>query len=227
MWTKSGLSPFQSGSSLFSRGRVRYRRELVQPSAGDPWSPRYIHTQMRPFPNSLPERKTVSWREQNVPFVVHYPSQTESMLFGDALTGKYYSEPFSTMDRDGSLVISPSLHPLSQQSSLYKHAFDSDDVTCGLILHRSTDGELVVHGVEGKLRAYIWKPGDIDSFFPDVDKTIQVCIKSVENVLSVATPYRTVILTEGNTLKAPKNHVVGLEDIDDIPDTYASFNHKI
>lgn len=230
MWTKSGISSFQTGSSLFSRGRVRYRRELVQPDANNLWSPRYARTQMRPFPNALPERKTTSWRKRNAPFFIQFPSRAETMLFGDTMNGRYFPDTYTSTKNDNEVFsYQNNVHPLSRQQphTLYKHAFDSDEKTCGIVLHRSTDSELLVHSIKGKLRAYIWKPEGMNVLFPDSDKTIQICAKSVADVMSIAMPYRTVLLVEGDSLLAPKNHIVGLEDIDDIPHTSASFNHRI
>lgn len=208
---RAGLSPFQQGSSLFSRGRVRYRRELVQPSAAHPTNP--FRTQMRPAPNALPQRRTILWGQRNVPFTIQYPTRTEAMLLYDPVIQSYIPEPYSTMERDGSIVI-------PDADVLVKHAFDR---TCAHLIHRASEN-LVIHNVEGTLKAYLWKAGALARLLPQ--GTVQRCVDSLPDLASKIPPETIKTLGENEVLHLAKDEVVGLEDVDSEPHTLVSFHYR-
>ena len=186
-YPSAGLSPYQQGSSLFSRGRVRYRRELVQPSATMPMAPRPERTQMRPAPNHMPQRRTTLWGQRNLPFSIQYPSKTESMVFYDPSIQAYIPEPFATMERDGSIVI-------PDADVLVKHAFDR---TCGHLIHKAGDN-LVIHNVEGTMKAYLWKPGQLDNLFSKGE--VQKCVESLPALVDHISPQKQINLQENDVL---------------------------
>ncbi len=212
---RAGVSPYQQGSSLFSRGRVRYRRELVQPSADNAWAPRPERTQMRPAPNAQPQRRTTLWGQRNLPFSIQYPSKVESMIFYDPLIESYIPEPFSTMARDGSIVI-------PDADILVRHAFDR---VCKHLIHKAGEN-LVIHNVEGRLKAYLWKPGVLDHLFNKKEKVIQRCVESLPALASEFPPEKESEVTENEILHIPKDWVIGLQDIDSSPHTLASFHYQ-
>lgn len=208
-----GLSPYQFGTSQFSRSRVRYRRELVQPSAKNPWAPRPQRTMMRPAPNAMPARKTSMWQEPNMPFSIQFPSRVESMLFRDPLLSTYIPEPFATMDRDGSILI-------PDVDLLVRHSFDK---TCKHLLHRALEN-LVIHNVEGSLKAYLWKPGSLEGEF--AKNQIQKCVESLPDLAAKIAPYKQKLVEDGDVLHIPKGWFVGMEDVDDTPHTMVSFGYR-
>jgi len=210
---RSGLSPYQNGSSLFSRGRVLYRRELVQPLAENPWGTNPVRHHMKPAPNALPQRRTTLWGLRNLPFSIQYPSRVESMVFYDPAIQAYIPEPFSTMQRDGSIVI-------PDADVLVRHAFDK---VCAHILHKASEN-LVIHNVEGTLKAYLWPPGAVDHL---IDKsTVQRCIHSLPDLAKDHPPQKETELAENEVLHVPKDWVVGLQDVDNSPHTLVSFHYK-
>jgi hypothetical protein len=168
---------------------------------------------MRPAPNALPQRRTTLWGQRNVPFTIQYPSRVESMILYDPMIQTYIPEPFSTMERDGSIVI-------PDADVLVKHNFDR---TCGHLLHKAAEN-LVIHNVEGRLKAYLWKPGSLGHVFSRDE--IQKCVESLPALAARVKPEKVSDLKENEVLHIPKGFVVGLQDIDTHPHTLVSFHYK-
>lgn len=135
------------------------------------------------------------------------------MVFYDPAVKSYIPEPFSTMERDGSIVI-------PDADVLVRHAFDK---VCAHILHKASD-HLVLHNVEGTLKAYIWPPGVLDHMISN--NTVQRCIGSLPELAKEHPPQQEVDLNENEVLHVPKGWVVGLQDVDSSPHTLVSFHYK-
>jgi len=145
---RAGMSSLDSSSmSRFFRGRVRWRRGLV--------NSRTHHHPIRGY-GPRPAAPNRYDPEPNHPFVVTFPGRRERILrVADEKIDSLIPEPFKSLEKEGRITIPEVSVDLLQ-------TFDDG---CSAVLQTASSGQ-VIHNHEGILEVDLWKPGSLSISSP-------------------------------------------------------------